>query len=184
MNKTILAALLFSFCAGAYAAEDKAPDASAGARQEKVRKDSSSWKSWYNNLYKGLRSKVQRKFESKTRVSAVAAVRGAKTGRDASELYWKGGISEQARKKAEAERKALGDAVELVVNGDNAAGRTALEKFMKDNPDSVYIPDAKEALEMLPAEEAAPAAKPEGGPAPEAEAEKAAAPAPEAADEK
>lgn len=182
MNKTILAVMLFSFCAGAAVAEEKAP-AQEGTRQTKVRQEKSSWKSWYNNFYKGLRSKMQRKFESKTRVSAVAAVRGSKTGRDASELYWKGGVSEQARKKAETERKALGDAVELVVNGDTVSGREALEKFIKDNPDSVYVPDAREALEMLPSaqEEAPEAAEPPAAEAaPEKDGKNPAAPAPEA----
>ncbi|KAF0126967.1 MAG: hypothetical protein FD189_732 [Elusimicrobia bacterium] len=157
MNKVMLTAVLFSFGAGMAVAEDRGP-ASSEKKQERLQaKDDSSWQSWYNNFYKGLRSKVQKKFESKTRVSAVAAVRGSKTGRDASELYWKGGVSEEARKKADAERKALGDAVELVVNGDAPAGRAALEKFIKDNPESVYVPDAREALEMLPAADAAPA---------------------------
>lgn len=175
MNKTILAAVLFSFCAGAAVAEEKTQSPSE-FRQAKVRKEKSSWKSWYNNFYKGLRSKVQRKFESKTRVSAVAAVRGSKTGADASELYWKGGVSEQAREKAEAERKALGDAVELVVNGDTAAGRSALEKFISDNPDSVHLPDAREALEMLPDGEDSADAAPAPEPAQDAEAPAKAAP--------
>jgi TolA-binding protein len=158
MSKTIIAAVLFSFCAGPAAAVEKPQaQAPAGTGQAEVRKDKESWKSWYDNFYKGLRSKVQKKFHSKARVSAVAAVRGDKTGGDASELYWKGGVSEQALKKSEAERKALGDAVELVVNGDAAAGRGALEKFIKENPESVYLPDAREALGMLPAEEPAPA---------------------------
>jgi len=165
MSKTIIAAVLFSFCAGLAAAEEKpAAQAPAGTDQAEVRKDKEkekdkeSWKSWYDNFYKGLRSKVQKKFHSRTRVSAVAAVRGDKTGADASELYWKGGVSEQGLKKAEAERKALGDAAELVVNGDAAAGRAALEKFIKENPESLYLPDAREALGMLPAEAPAPAA--------------------------
>ncbi|HBE87949.1 MAG TPA: hypothetical protein DDW67_02265 [Elusimicrobia bacterium] len=168
MKKLMMMAALLPFCAGYAAAEDKASTAAAEKKPEQAQagqKDKGGWQSWYDNFYKGLRSKVQRKFESKTRVSAVAAVRGSKTGRDASELYWKGGVSEQALKKSEAERKALGDAVELVVNGDNSAGRAALDKFIKDNPESVYLPDAREALEMLPAEAAgaagaAPAPKP------------------------
>lgn len=182
MSKTIMTAVLFFFCAGLAAAEEKpAAVQPAGTDQAEVRKDKESWKSWYDNFYKGLRSKVQKKFHSKTRVSAVAAVRGDKTGGDASELYWKGGVSEQALKKAEAERKALGDAAELVVNGDAAAGRAALEKFIRENPESLYLPDAREALKMLPAEEPSPAAEtpakpdaaskdgaPAKGPAPEA----------------
>lgn len=115
------------------------------------------WKSWYNNMLKGLRSKVERKLESKHRVSAVAAVRGAKQGEDANALYWKGGLSDKARKKLDEEKKQLTGAVELVVNGDTEGGRAALNKFLKDNPESFFAADAKEALVNLPAPEAKPA---------------------------
>jgi hypothetical protein len=115
------------------------------------------WKSWYNNMLRGLKSKVERKLESKHRVSAVAAVRGAKQGEDASALYWKGGVSDKARKKLEEEKKQLTAAVELVVNGDVEGGRTALNKFLKENPESFFAVDAKEALANLPAPEAKPA---------------------------
>jgi len=107
---------------------------------------------YYENLLKGLKSKVQGKLESKTRVSAVAAVRGARQGSDSGALYWKGGVSEQAGKKLAEEKKALADAVQLVVDGKTGEGRAALEKFIKDHPESVYAPDAKEALSGLPAE--------------------------------
>jgi len=93
------------------------------------------WKSWYGNMLKGLRSKVERKLESKHRVSAVAAVRGARQGEDANALYWKGGVSDKARKKLDEEKKQLTGAVELVVNGDTEGGRAALNKFLKDNPE-------------------------------------------------
>jgi TolA-binding protein len=122
--------------------------------------DSGDWKSWYTNMVKGLKSKVERKFESKNSVSAVAAVRGSKQGADAKALYWKGGVSDAARKKLEAERKQLSDALQLVLDGSLPQGKAAIEKFIKDNPDSVYLPEAKEALVKLPAEEARPAAAP------------------------
>jgi len=112
------------------------------------------WKSWYSNMLKGLRSKIEKGMESKTRVTAVAAVRGAKQGSDPKALYWKGGISDAARKKLEAERKQLGDAVQLVLDGDVAGGSAALNKFIKDNPDSVMLQDAKDALAKLPAADA------------------------------
>jgi chemotaxis response regulator CheB len=111
------------------------------------------WKGWYNTMLKGLKTKVQKKLESKTRVSAVAAVRGAKQGEDANALYWKGGVSEKAQKKLADEKKQLTDAVELVVGGDVEGGRAALKKFIKDNPESFFAPDAKEALDNLPAAE-------------------------------
>jgi len=115
------------------------------------------WKSWYGDMLKGLKSKVERKLQSKHRVSAVAAVRGAKQGGDANALYWKGGVSDKARKKLDEEKKQLTGAVELVVAGDVEAGRAALNKFLKDNPESFFAVDAKEALANLPASEAKPA---------------------------
>ncbi len=127
---------------------------SAGALRAEPAKD---WKSWYGDMLKGLKSKVERKLESKLRVSAVAAVRGAKQGEDANALYWKGGVSDKARKKLEEEKKQLTEAVELVVNGDTEGGRAALNKFLKDNPESFFAVDAKEALANLPAPEAKPA---------------------------
>ena len=141
-------ALVFAFNS-AYAAEGK------------------NWKGYYENLLKGLKSKVQKKFESKNRVSAVAAVRGAKQGTDAEAPYWKGGVSEKAAKKLAEEKKLLTDAVQLVVDGDLTQGRAALEKFVKDNPESLYVPDAKEALANLPKEEAKPeeTKKPDADPA-------------------
>jgi len=146
MKKILLTlALLFSFNA-VYAA------------------DKGDWKDWYSTMLRGLKSKVEKKLESKTRISAVAAVRGAKQGGDARALYWKGGVSDAASKKLAAERKQLADAVQLVVDGSLPEGRAAIEKFIKDNPDSVYISEAKESLEKLPpAEEAKPAAEKKAG---------------------
>ena len=111
---------------------------------------------WYENLMKGLKTRIQKKLESKNRVTAVAAVRGAKQGGDARALYWKGGVSDAAQKKLEAERKQLTDAVQLVLDGNRDGAKTALEKFTRDNPESFYLPDAKEALEKLQPEAPAP----------------------------
>lgn len=133
------------------------------------------WKGWYGNMLKGLKSKVQKKLESKHRVSAVAAVRGAKQGDDPNALYWKGGVSDKAQKKLADEKKQLTEAVELVVGGDVEGGREALNKFLKANPESFFAQDAKEALANLPAPEAAPAAEEkEEGKAEDKSAEKAA----------
>lgn len=137
--KKILIALALVFAAGTLHAEE-----------------GKNWKGWYNGMLKGLKTKVSKRLESKTRVSAVAAVRGAKQGEDANALYWKGGVSEKAEKKLAEEKKQLTEAVELVVGGDTEGGRTALKKFLKDNPESFFAQDAKEALANLPAPEAKP----------------------------
>lgn len=159
MKKILIAmALVFSFNA-VYAADK------AAAPEKK------DWKTWYSNMLKGLKSKMDKRLESKTRVSAVAAVRGARQGGDAKAPYWKGGVSDAARRKLEAEKNQLADAVQLVVDGDIAGGRAAMAKFVKENPESVYVQEAKEGLENLPADaEAKPAEE-----APKAEAAPAAA---------
>lgn len=134
------------------------------------------WKTWYVNMLRGLKAKVEARMASKTRVSAVAAVRGANQNEDPYALYWKGGISEKAQKKLDDERKQLASAVELVVNGDPDAGRDALNRFTKDNPDSYFVKDAQEALKNLPQPDAAgaqraPAAAEEGAGKPAAQQE-------------
>lgn len=141
----------------------------AGMVQAEGPKD---WKGWYGTMLKGLKTKVQKKLESKTRVSAVAAVRGAKQGEDANALYWKGGVSEKAQKKLADEKTQLTDAVQLVVDGDVEAGRAALNKFLKANPESFFAQDAKEALANLPAQAEPAAEKTEGTGAAEEPAEK------------
>lgn len=147
--KKILIALTLIFAAGTLHAEE-----------------GKNWKGWYNDMLKGLKTKISKKLESKTRISAVAAVRGAKQGEDANALYWKGGVSEKAQKKLADEQKQLTAAVELVVGGDVEGGRAALKKFLKDNPESFFLQDAKDALANLPAEEAKPAeTKDEAAPA-------------------
>lgn len=140
--KKVLMALALIFAAGTLRAEE-----------------SKNWKSWYGDMLKGLKTKVSKRLESKNRVAAVAAVRGAKKGEDANALYWKGGVSEKAQKKLAEEQKQLTDAVELVVGGDVEGGRTALAKFLKDNPESFFAQDAKDALGRLPAPEAKPVAE-------------------------
>lgn len=131
-----------------------------------VQAGSGGWKAWYNNMLRGLKTKVQKSLQSKRRVTAVAAVRGAKQGEDPEALYWKGGVSEKAQKKLEAEQEQLTEAVQLIVDGDIAGGKAALEKFIKENPESFFAQDAQAALKNLPAEEtkeeAKPAEKPEG----------------------
>lgn len=152
--KKILIVLALAFAAGTLQAEE-----------------GKSWKGWYNDMLKGLKTKISKKMESKHRVSAVAAVRGAKQGSDANALYWKGGVSEKAQKKLGEEQKQLTEAVQLVVDGDAEGGRAALKKFLKDNPESFFAQDAKDALSNLPEPEVKPAeeAKPEEGKAPAAE---------------
>ncbi len=132
--------------------------------------DKGDWKNWYSIMLKSLRAKVEKKLESKNRVSSVAAVRGELQDNNPRAIYWKGGVSEAARKKLEAERKQLAEAVQLVVDGKVPEGRAAIGKFISENPESVYLDDAKEALGRLPPAEA-PAPAESGKTAPEKQAD-------------
>lgn len=118
--------------------------------------DKGSWKTWYENFLKSLKYKVEKKMSPGSKVTAVAAVRGAKQADKSQEVYWKGSNSKKAQEKIEADRKALKEAVENIVSGDIEKGRFQLKDFIAKNPDSYFITEAKEALEKLPPEEVKP----------------------------
>lgn len=112
--------------------------------------ETAEWKLWFNNLLKGLKTKIQKRFEAKTRITAVAAVRGGLQDIDPMELYWKGSISEKSQKKLEEEKKSFKIAVETIIGGKIEEGRKLLNEFLKKNPESIFVPDVKEALSKLP----------------------------------
>ena len=108
---------------------------------------------WYKNVLKSLNAKIEKRLAPKVRISAVAAVRGADQSVDPMELYWKGGITEKAAKKLDAEKKEFTAAIEKVVDGKTEEGKKLLKAFIKNNSDSLYLKDAKEALSKLPVAE-------------------------------
>lgn len=110
-----------------------------------------SWKSWFQTALKSLKAETTRRFQSKViRLTAVAAVRGAEIDVDPFKPYWKGGISEKAAKKLSAEKKEFAQGLELILAGKIEEGEKALKKFEKAHPDSILLPDIKEALSNLP----------------------------------
>lgn len=112
--------------------------------------DSVSWKNWYENMLKSLKYKIEKKLNPASKVTAVAAVRGAKQSDKSQELYWKGSNSKKAQEKIDADRKVLREAIEKVVAGDIEEGRIQLSDFIAKNPNSYFISEAKEALNRLP----------------------------------
>ncbi|MEW6042129.1 MAG: hypothetical protein AB1633_11475 [Elusimicrobiota bacterium] len=112
--------------------------------------ETASWKPWFDNLLKGLKTEIQKRFKTKTRIAAVCAVRGELQDIDPMELYWKGSISEKAQKKLDEEKKKFKTAVESIVDGKIEEGRKLLQEFLKENPKSLLVPDVKEALSKLP----------------------------------
>jgi hypothetical protein len=78
-----------------------------------------------------------------------AGIRGAKEDAPVK-LYWKGKKSEET--VTEEEMKEFKVAIDLIVKDDRAAAATVLEKFLKQYPSSVLIPDAKKMLDLLKVE--------------------------------
>ena len=105
--------------------------------------------SWYKKVLKTLNTKIEKRLAPKVRISAVAAVRGSNQSADPMELYWKGGMTEKAAKKLEGEKKEFIVAIEKVIDGKTETGKKLLKAFIKNNPDSLYLQDAKEALFKL-----------------------------------
>ena len=107
-------------------------------------------KSWFETTLKGLKSKIAQKYQSTSvGASSVAAVRGAKVSDDSTKPYWRGTNADKSGKKLAAQRKQFSAALELALAGKDEAAVKALEKFVKDNPQSPYLADAKEALNRL-----------------------------------
>ncbi|MCG2725223.1 MAG: hypothetical protein L6420_03020 [Elusimicrobia bacterium] len=111
--------------------------------------NSGSFLDWYKKVLKSLNTKIEKRLAPKVRISAVAAVRGADQSVDPMELYWKGGITEKAAQKLDDEKKEFIAAIEKVVDGQIDEGKKLLEAFIKNNSDSLYLQDAKEALSKL-----------------------------------
>ena len=132
--------------------------------------ESGDWKGWYKGFLRSLKAKIEKRVTPKSKITAVAAVRGARQEDKSAKVYWKGSTSHKAQEKIDQDRKTIKEAVENIVEGDLEKGRTQLSEFVRKNPDSYFIAEAKEALEKLPAKEGgAPGVKPEGGKSPEPE---------------
>jgi len=150
MKKLFIALMAVTLAAPAFSADDKKADTG---------KD----KTWFETTLQTLKSKTARRFKSSSvKLSNAAAVRGADMNANPEKPAWKGGKSAKANKKTEAELTQITAALELAVAGKNDEASAALGKFIKDNPSSCYLPEAKEALGKLPAaavKEETPAAK-------------------------
>ena len=159
MNRIICAVLAAALAAPALFAAD--------APKPAPPQQDAGWLSYFQTTLKGLKSTTARKLGSQNaRVSAVAAVRGNKTGEEQpSDPYWKGSVSDKAVKQQESERKEFSAAVEMVLDGKPVDGASALMKFGQEHPKSVYLPDIKEALGKLPPDAVAEARKVQKAPA-------------------
>ncbi len=105
-------------------------------------------RTWFEHLKKGLsESSVQHRYQ-RTKVTAVAAVRGdSQTQSDPNQPEWKG--SRKARKDAvlRKERAEFAKAVDLIMEGKTEEGVLALDSFEKAHPKSSMLGEVREARE-------------------------------------
>lgn len=133
MMRKILGIVLIGFlCAGVALAQEKK---AAGL---------SDW-------LKGIQKKIDNIVPKKTppMSTGVAGVRGAKEN-DKAKLYWKGKKGEEPVTEEELAKFKSG--VDLAAKGDKPGAAKELEDFMKQYPDSAFIPDAKKTLDLVKAE--------------------------------
>lgn len=150
--KTLFAVLAITLLSAGslLAADAKQPKPAAPPKQEKTAAAPAANKAWFESTLKSMKTRVSGKFHSSgARAGAVAAVRGSKIGEDANKTYWKGGISDKAAKKLEAEKAEFAAGLELAVSGKNDEAIAAFQKFLTDNPGSSLTIEVKDALSKL-----------------------------------
>lgn len=128
--------------------------------EEAARSRSSILRTWFQHFKEGLaESSVSSRYQ-KRRVTAVAAVRGAKQESvDPGKPHWKGGAKSKKAKQLRMEKAALAKAVDLILEGRIEEGKAGLDAFEKAHPKSSLLPEVREAREKLAElEAAAPAA--------------------------
>jgi len=145
-----IAAISLLSAGACFAAETKQPQKPAAATAKQDKAPAAANKTWFESTLKSMKSRVSDKFHSSgARAGAVAAVRGSKMGENPNKAYWKGGISEKAAKKLEAEKAEFASGLELAVAGKNAEALAAFQKFLANNPGSSLTADVKDAITQL-----------------------------------
>jgi TolA-binding protein len=122
---------------------------SAVAVAQEQEKKSSGIAEWLRGLQKKISQIVPK--QDLPVSTGVAGVRGAKED-SAAKVYWKGKKGEDA--VTEDEMAKFKAAIELASAGDREGALKQLDEFMKQNPDSALIPDARKTYDLVKAEPA------------------------------
>lgn len=127
-------------------AEEAAKPAEAPKAESAATKVAAGFKTWLQHLREGLAESAVGGRRQKTRVTAVAAVRGAgQDSVDPEKPAWKSTAEAKKAKADKAEKAELASAIDTVLAGNLAEGRDKLAAFEKAHPDSALAKDAKEA---------------------------------------
>lgn len=137
------------------------PGLAAGLNAAEPKSRASILKTWFQHLKEGLaESSVSGRYQ-KARVTAVAAVRGARQGAvEPDKPYWKGASKSKKAEQLKKERAELSSAVELILDGKLQEATAGLDAFEKAHPKSSLLSEVKEARDKAKELEAASAAEP------------------------
>lgn len=145
----------------------------AGAGEPAEAPKTRAWyRTWFEHLKKGLTESSVRSHYQKSRVTAVAAVRGAKQeAMDADAPAWIGGPESRKAAQTRKERAEFEKSVDFILKGEFKEGLAGLEAFEKAHPKSGLLPEVRQAREnaKLLQDEPAAAAPAVEAPAPESE---------------
>ena len=123
--------------------------ASARAAEPVATSKTKAWyQTWFEHLKQGLAESSVQSHYQKSRVTAVAAVRGAKQESiDADKPGWIGGAQSKKAAQLKKERAEFGKSVDAILKGDLKEGLSGLDAFEKAHPKSPLLDDVKQARE-------------------------------------
>jgi len=115
--------------------------------EEKIQEHIKEQKGDSTSLWDSIRKKIETFTPKKKLIAttAVGGVRGALVESD--DLYWKGEISEKVIDANEFDE--FENALTLYESGNSEGAHSAFSQFVSDYPDSILIPDANQALDLL-----------------------------------
>ncbi|MBP7796403.1 MAG: hypothetical protein KA059_06495 [Elusimicrobiales bacterium] len=113
-------------------------------------KPSETNKKWYVEAVKKVKLKLN-SLLNPTKTASVTSVFGIR-GNDydsKNSLYWKNMNTDKLNDKISADKKALESIIKQIEDGKIDEAKTGLKNFIKNNPNSYIINDAKELLNNL-----------------------------------
>ncbi|MBI4375784.1 MAG: hypothetical protein HY549_04965 [Elusimicrobia bacterium] len=105
-------------------------------------------KTWFQNLKEGLSESAVAGQRQKTRVTAVAAVRGSEQeAASPDKVKWKEGRKSRKSREQKKEKEEFAQAVDMILAGQYKEGAERLEAFEKEHPQSQLLAEVRQAKE-------------------------------------